>query len=73
MLNAIFLALNFLPGYKTKLGALTLVVVAASTAYNAVCASAFGLPTIPTEWLSDATVVGNAVLGVGVANRLVKA
>ena len=41
-------------------------------AYNA-AAPQLGLPAIPAEILDFGTVAGNAVLGVGVANKFVKA
>lgn len=72
ILTAITLALNFFPGYKTKAGAVVLVGVAVATAYNSLIVPQFGLPPIPAEYLGDATVIGNAVLGVGVANRIAK-
>lgn len=68
MLNAIILALNFFPGYKTKAGAVVLAGVAVATVYNSL-APQFGFPAIPAEYLGDATVLGNAVLGIGVANK----
>ena len=72
LLSAIILALNFFPGYKTKAGAVVLVGVAFATAYNTYIAPQFGLPALPENFVSDATVIGNAVLGVGVANKLAK-
>ena len=70
MLNYVLLALNFFPGYKTKIGAVALVGVAVGTAYNALIVPQFGVPPIPGDWLAAGTVAGNAVLGVGVANKL---
>lgn len=72
ILTAIVVALNFFPGYKTAAGAVTLMAVAMGTAYNA-AAPQLGLPAIPAEILDFGTVAGNAVLGVGVANKFVKA
>lgn len=72
VLTAIVVAFNFFPGYKTASGALTLMAVAMATAFNAF-APQIGLPAFPAEWLEVATVTGNALLGVGVANKLVKA
>lgn len=69
LLNLIIASLNFAPGYKTKAGAVVLLGVAVATAYNA-AAPSFGLPALPADYLADATVIGNAVLGVGVANKL---
>ena len=73
MLNAIFLALNFFPNYKTKAGALMLVGVALGTAYNSLIVPQFGLPPVPADWLTATAVTGNAVLGVGVANNKIGA
>lgn len=73
MLNAIFLALNFFPDYKTKTGALMLVLVATGTAYNSFVVPQFGLPPVPADWLTAGAVTGNAVLGVGVANNKIAA
>jgi hypothetical protein len=69
ILSAILVAFNFFPGYKTKAGAVVLLGVAVGTAYNA-AAPSLGLPGLPGEWLATGAVVGNAVLGVGVANKL---
>lgn len=70
VLSAIIVALNFFPGYKTAAGAVTLLAVACATAYNAAVPSfGIGLPPVPAEWIDFGTVAGNAVLGVGVANK----
>ena len=68
ILSAIIVALNFAPGYKTAAGAVTLLAVAVATAYNATAPS-IGTPLVPTEWIDFGTVAGNAVLGLGVANK----
>ena len=72
VLTAIVVALNFFPGYKTAAGAVVLMGVAMGAAYNA-AAPQLGLLAIPAEILDFGTVAGNAVLGVGVANKFVKA
>lgn len=68
ILSAIVLAFNFFPGYKTKAGAVALLAVAVGSAYNA-AAPQLGLPGVPADWLSFGAVAGNAVLGLGVANK----
>lgn len=68
ILSAIVVAFNFFPGYKTAAGAVTLLAVAVATAYNAT-APAIGTPLVPSEWIEFGTVAGNAVLGLGVANK----
>lgn len=70
LLTTIVMALDFFPGYKTKAGAVVLVGVAVASAYNTFLAPQFGLPAVPADWVADASLVGNAVLGVGVANKL---
>lgn len=72
ILSAIIVAFNFFPGYKTKAGAVVLLGVAAGTAYNA-AAPQLGLPPIPGDYLTNATIAGNAILGVGVANKFTAA
>lgn len=69
ILSVIIAALNFAPGYKTQIGAVTLLAVAVGSAYNA-AAPQIGLPAIPGDWLVFGATAGNAVLGVGVANKL---
>lgn len=68
ILSAIILAFNIFPGYKTQAGAVALLAVAVGTAYNT-AAPQLGLPAIPADWLTFGAVAGNAVLGVGVANK----
>lgn len=69
ILSAIVLAFNFFPGYKTQAGAVVLLGVAIGSAYNA-AAPQLGLPAIPGDILVFGATAGNAVLGVGVANKL---
>ena len=69
ILSAIVLAFNFFPGYKTKAGAVVLLGAALGAAYNG-AAPMLGLPAIPGDYLVNATIAGNAILGVGVANKL---
>lgn len=68
ILSAIVLAFNFFPGYKTAAGAVTLLGVAVAVAYNT-AAPTLGTPPVPAEWIDFGTVAGNAVLGLGVANK----
>lgn len=68
ILTMIIAALNFAPGYKTQVGAVTLLAVAVGSAYNT-AAPHLGLPAIPSDWLVFGATAGNAVLGVGVANK----
>ena len=72
ILSAIVLAFNFFPGYKTAAGAVMLMGVAIGTAYN-VAAPQLGTPALPADWLATGAVIGNAVLGVGVANKFTAA
>ena len=67
LLTMVVLALDFAPVYKRKVGAVVLAASAAAVAYNNFVAAQFGLPHVPADFLTAATVAGNAVLGVGVA------
>jgi hypothetical protein len=68
LLTMLVLALDFMPGYKRKTGALMLAATAAAVAYNNFVAPTFGLPIVPADYVTAAGVVGNAVLGIGAAS-----
>lgn len=68
IVSVILSALNFLPGWKTKIAAVAALLLAVVSAWNS-AAPELGVDFIITipEWLNSAVL---ALLGVGAANQV---
>lgn len=68
IVSVILSALNFLPGWKTKIAAVAALLLAIVSAWNS-AAPELGVDFIITipEWLNSAVL---ALLGVGAANQV---